>query len=156
MVANKGKISFERFESDTVLGRVRRVWISGPEYRARYGRGRAVGHLPELHHQSRLLRAGRIWAAMWQKYSGERIDGAVALDPTAMAYLLKVTGPASLADGQQVSAGNVVALTQQTLYSKYPDTAQRKAYLIAIAQAISKRLITAHGSKTCFPPFSWR
>lgn len=83
---------------------------------------------------------------MWQKNSGEKIDGAVAIDPTAIGYLLEVTGPARLSDGQLISSDNVAALTQKTLYQRYPDTDQRKAYLLDIASDISEKLISAHGS----------
>ena len=148
VVADQGKISFERFESDTVLDGVHTGLNLGAEYRARYGAAAPWDTYPNSTISPDFSDAARIWAAMWQQYSGEKIDGAVALDPTAMSYLLKVTGPAKLPDGQTVSATNVVSLTQQTLYSRYPDTAQRKAYLIGIAQAISKRLITARGSKS--------
>ena len=46
--------------------------------------------------------AAAIWAAMWQKKSGEKITAAIALDPTALSYLLAVTGPAPLAIPRQL------------------------------------------------------
>jgi hypothetical protein len=90
--------------------------------------------------------AARIWAAMWQKYSGQRIDGALAIDPTAISYLLRVTGPATLPDASLVGATEVVSLTQQTIYRTHPDKAARKAYLLDIARAISVRLLSVRGS----------
>ncbi len=148
VVADQGRISFERFESDTVLDKVSTGLDLSADYNARYASAAPWDTYPNSTIGPDFSDAARIWAAMWQNYSGEKIDGAVTLDPTAMAYLLKVTGPATLPDGQQVSAANVVSLTEQTLYSRYPDTTQRKAYLIGIAQAISKRIISAHGSKS--------
>ena len=79
-------------------------------------------------------------------HTGQRIDGALAIDPTAISYLLKVTGPARLPDGSSVTGDEVVSLTQQTLYRTHPDKAARKAYLLAIARGISTRLLSAHGS----------
>ena len=55
----------------------------------------------------------QIWAAMWQKYAGQHIDGAIAIDPTALSYLLSVTGPVTTTDGTKVTAGNVVSLTDR-------------------------------------------
>ena len=46
---------------------------------------------------------------MWKKKSGQQVTGAIAIDPTALSYLLQVTGPATLPDGEVVSADNVVA-----------------------------------------------
>ena len=48
------------------------------------------------------------WTARWR------------VDPQALAYLLAVTGPATLPDRSTVSASNVVQLTQQTLYRAVP------------------------------------
>jgi hypothetical protein len=82
---------------------------------------------------------------MWQKYSKQRVDGVMAVDPTALGYLLAVTGPATLPDKSQISGANAVALTQATAYAKFPGTskaaiAQRRAYLLDIASAASTKI----------------
>lgn len=146
VTADRGHVSVSQFESDTTLDKVRTDLDLGADYARRYGQAEPASTYPNSTISPDFSDAGRIWAAMWQKYSGQHIDGAVAIDPTALSYLLKVTGPARLADGQQVSAANVVSLTQRQLYSRYPDVTQRKAYLILIAKAISNKLLTAHGS----------
>ncbi len=148
VTADHGTLSFTRFESDTVLYNVRTGLDLGAEYARRYSGAAPWDTYPNSTISPDFRDAAQIWAAMWQKYSGQHIDGAVAVDPTAISYLLKVTGSAGLADGTQVTSGNVVALTQQTLYSKFPDTAQRKQYLIEIASAISHTVLSAHGSSS--------
>src|ERR1019366_579749 len=72
-------------------------------------------------------------------------------DPTALSYLLAVTGPATLPDTSQVSAGNAVALTQATAYAKFgglsaAEQAQRRSYLLGIASAASKKILDARGA----------
>ena len=57
------------------------------------------------------------------------------MDPTALGYLLDVTGPATLPDKTQVGRANAVALTQCTSYAQFPgtagaDVARRRAYLL--------------------------
>jgi hypothetical protein len=146
VTADRGKLSFTRFESDTTLYKVRTDLKLGAEYNQRYAVAEPASTYPNSTISPDFRDAAQIWAAMWQKYSGQKIDGAIAIDPTAISYLLKVTGPAELADGTSVGADTVVALTQKTLYATYPDTNQRKAYLLKIAGAISARLISAPGS----------
>lgn len=91
--------------------------------------------------------AGKVWLAMWQAKTGERLDGAIAADPTTLSYLLDATGPAMLPDGTTVSADNVVSLTEQTIYSHVRPLAAREAYFIKIAQAAASQVIDApHGS----------
>jgi hypothetical protein len=87
---------------------------------------------------------------MWKKYSGQNLDGVIAVDPTALGYLLAVTGPATLPDNTQISGDNAVALTQATSYAKFPGTspgevAQRKAYQLEVASAASKKILGARG-----------
>ncbi|HEY0167142.1 MAG TPA: DUF4012 domain-containing protein [Jatrophihabitans sp.] len=146
VTARDGRLSFDRFESDTTLSKVRTDLDLGPEYHQRYRAADPVNNFPNSTISPDFSDAGKIWAAMWHKHSGQRIDGALAIDPTAISYLLRVTGAATLADGSTVSAGEVVSLTQQRLYRTHPDKAARKAYLLAIARAISVRLMSVPGS----------
>ncbi|HEX2904964.1 MAG TPA: DUF4012 domain-containing protein [Jatrophihabitans sp.] len=146
VTASNGKIAFQEFESDTTLAKVRTGLNLGAQYAALYRSADPTNVYPNSTISPDFSNAARIWAAMWQKYSGQAVDGAMAIDPTAISYLLKVTGPAKLADGTQVTADNVVSLTQKSLYQSYPDTTARKRYLLSIADAISLRLLQAHGS----------
>jgi hypothetical protein len=86
---------------------------------------------------------------MWQRKTGQQLDGALALDPTTLSELLAVTGPATLPDGTTVSEGNVVARTEQQAYARFAhDTTARKHYLLAIARGVSERLLNFRGSMT--------
>ena len=146
LTAEHGTLRFDRFESDTALSKVRTGLDLGPEYAARYRAADPVNTYVNSTISPDFSEAARIWAAMWHKHTGQRIDGALAVDPTAISYLLRVTGPARLADGSTVTAAEVVSLTQQTMYRTHPDKAARKAYLLDIARAISVRLLSARGS----------
>ncbi|HST46805.1 DUF4012 domain-containing protein [Jatrophihabitans sp.] len=150
VTASQGRVSFDRFDSDTALSRVRTgsdlYRDLGSEYARRYRAADPMNTFANSTISPDFSEAARIWAAMWQAATGQRIDGALAIDPTAISYLLKVTGPAPLADGSSVTGDEVVSLTQQTLYRTHPDKAARKAYLIQIARAVSARLLSARGS----------
>lgn len=143
--ADNGRITFDHFGSDTELAGVRADVDLGADFDARYAQNDPTGVIQNSNLSPDFSYAGRIWAGMWKAKSGQRIDGAIAIDPTALSYLLKVTGPATLADGSRVSANNVVALTQKTQYEKFPgnsrhDKNERKDYLITVAKAVSARL----------------
>jgi hypothetical protein len=90
---------------------------------------------------------------MWNKHSGQKVDGVIAVDPTALGYLLAVTGPATLPDKSRITGANAVALTQSTSYAKFPgtsaaDNAARRAYLLDVASAASKKILAARGEPT--------
>jgi hypothetical protein len=144
-VASHGRITFTRFESDSALAGVPSGLDFGPDYRDRYAGADSTDYYANSNISPHFPYAARIWAAMWQRRSGQRVDAAVAVDPTALGYLLAVTGPARLADGTALTAGNIVALTQQAEYARFADATARKAYLIGVARSAVTRLLGRHG-----------
>ncbi len=141
VVADHGRLTFTHFGSDAELLHV----ATGLDLGAAYDRA-WHDYAPTSTYQNSNVDpdfryAGRIWAAMWQKVSGQHVDGALALDPTTLSYLLAVTGPARLADGSQVSARTIVALTQSTVYRTFDDQTARKSYLLALAEAAEKKVL---------------
>jgi hypothetical protein len=150
VTADRGQIRFEVFANDGALDGVSAGLDFGPEYAAHYGPDQPFSQYVDSNESPHFPYAARIWAAMWTNKTGEKVDGAMALDPTALSYLLKVTGPASLPDGTVVSAANVVALSEKDVYAKFPldvpvANAARRQYLLDIAQASEQRLLSGTG-----------
>jgi hypothetical protein len=148
--ADQGSLSFDRFESDTYLAGVAAKVDLGKDYNQLY-QGAATTTLFQNGNLSpHFPYAGQIWRSMWQRKTGQAVDGVLAVDPQALSYLLAVTGPAKLADGTAVTADNVVKLTQSTAYTRFPATqdAARRAFLTAIAQAVAGKIVGAHGDAT--------
>lgn len=140
-----GRLTFDHFGSDVEFRHVRAAVDLGPEFTALYGQDDPTGTYANSDLSPDFRNAARIWAGLWEARSGQRVDAAIALDPSALGYLLAVTGPARTASGQVIDKKNVVALTQRDLYRRFgngtkADDAARKAYVIELAQAISHRL----------------
>lgn len=86
----------------------------------------------------------RIWSSMYERTTGVRIDGSISVDPAALAEILKATGPATGPGGERIGAEDIVALTGQGVYQRYPafvQDAQRDALQLDIARALYARLI---------------
>ena len=93
--------------------------------------------------------AARIWESLWQPQTGQQLDGALATDPVALSYLLEAVGPVRLPGGEQVTAENVVALTESEAYVRFADdNAGRKQFLTAIAAAVFDEVVTAPAGRT--------
>lgn len=142
---DRGAITFDRFGADDDLRGVTARVDLGADFDARYSGNDPAGTIQNSNLSPDFSYAARIWAGMWQQKTGERIDGALAVDPTALSYLLRVTGDARLPDGETVSYRNVVALTQQEQYRRFPGltpavSEARKRYLISLGSAISSHL----------------
>ena len=88
--------------------------------------------------------AGQIWAALWQRQTGQRVDGAVTLDPVALSDLLGATGPFRVA-GTDITAGNVVELLLRRVYVLVQDPVRRKQVLQVIARGAVERVTSGAG-----------
>jgi Protein of unknown function (DUF4012) len=151
--ANHGKLAFTRMESDNTLSGVAATVNFGPDYDHLYAGNGTTTYYANGNLSPNFPYAAQIWASMWKKYSGQQVDGVITVDPTALSYLLAVTGPATLPDNTQISGANAVALTQATSYAKFAGTsqaaeAQRKAYLLEVASAASKKILDSRGEPT--------
>jgi hypothetical protein len=125
--ADHGKLKFTQFEKDSVFGNSTPTGLNfGANYDQLYGNAEPTSLYVNSNLSPHFPYAAQIWAAMWERYSGEHIDGAIALDPTALSYLLETTGPVTLSDGTQVDAAN----------------------LKDVAESVSEELVHAHGSMT--------
>jgi hypothetical protein len=145
LVADQGKVTFSSFQSDIVLYDLQTGLNFGADYNHRYAGADSTNYYGNSNVSPHFPYAAQIWAAMWQKKSGQHIDGAIAVDPTALSYLLAVTGPAHLADGTAVTAGNIVDLTQSAAYAQFSTDKARKPYLLDVARAVEKHLLAGGG-----------
>ncbi|MGR6971725.1 DUF4012 domain-containing protein [Streptomyces cynarae] len=143
--ADRGHLSFERFGNNTEIEKdaAKADVDLGPEFAARY-RGSDPAHVwPNSSMSPHFPYAARIWAAAWREHTGEKVDGAIAVDPVTLSRFLRVTGPAHMADGTELTADNVVDLTERVSYARYEDVARRKAFFVDAARAAAGPLMAA-------------
>jgi hypothetical protein len=89
-----------------------------------------------------------IWLGLWKEEFGEDLDGVIAVDPTALSYVLRSTGPISLANGELITSENVVAETLKDAYKRYEnDNQARKQHLVDIMDAVVAKLNSGSYSK---------
>jgi hypothetical protein len=143
--ADGGRLRFTELGTDSRLRNLNRMPVNlGEDFHALYGEDPAwwvnsnmSPHFPY---------AGRIWTAAWERTRGERLDGVLAVDPVALSYLLGVTGPVSLPDGERISAGNVVQRTLVDAYVRFDtDNTARKRYLMDVSAAAVDALLSGAG-----------
>ena len=90
----------------------------------------------------------KIWMANWEKQFGGKLDGVIAVDPTALSYILRSTGEIRLKSGEKITSENVVEETLKNAYERYEkDNDARKQYLVEIMNATAAKLTTGEYSK---------
>lgn len=92
-------------------------------------------------------RTAALMKARWEQVEGGTIDGVVSLDPVALSYLLRATGPVRV-DGTELTAGNVVDELLHQVYVRIPEPKDQDAYFRQVAMAVFGRLTSGSGDSS--------
>ena len=143
---NKGLFSVVRTGSNAVLYSLKDVPVKVPaEFTRLYGKNPAI--LQNSNLSPHFPYGAEIWMGLWKKQFGEQLDGVIAVDPSSLSYVLKATGPITLANGSVITSENVVAETLQKAYKRYEkDNNARKQYLVDIMNAAATKITSGQFS----------
>ncbi|MDV6305592.1 DUF4012 domain-containing protein [Rhodococcus cerastii] len=140
--AENGTARVDTLGSNNELAFAQQPIELGPEYNALWGPRNTTTDFRNSNASPHFPYAGQIWSSMWTEQTGEVLNGTIATDPIALSYILGATGPVTLADGEQITADNVVEITLSTAYSRFgDDQAARKAYLQEISSAVVAKMV---------------
>lgn len=142
VVADRGQVRVERLGSDRDLEGLPAPRVAlDADYRRLYGPD--LGAWQNANLSPDFPSVAPLWLDMWQRHFGQRLDGAVATDPLALARLLEVTGPVPLPGGGSLTASTVVQETESAPYARFAgrDVA-RKDYLLTGARAVLDRVLS--------------
>lgn len=93
---------------------------------------------------------------MWQRKTGQRVDGVISVDPVVLSYILQATGPVSLSGPElatakaaglptELNGSNVVSTLLSEVYAKIQQPKQQDIYFAGVAKEIFSALSTAKG-----------
>lgn len=144
---NKGYFTIIRTGSNAVLYSLKDVPVEVPEeFTKLYGKNPAI--LQNSNLSPHFPYGAEIWMGLWKAQSGEQLDGVIAVDPSALSYVLQATGPITLKSGEVITAENVVAKTLQEAYKKYEtNNDARKQYLVDIMNVAAAKITSGEFSK---------
>ena len=138
---DNGKPTVDRFIPNVLLSEASAVVDLGPEFNKVYGWTNPLTDFRNSNLSPHFPYAAQIWKSMWEREYGEIADGAIAIDPVALSYILGAVGPVTMPDGEEITEDNVVELVESTYYQKFPTaTNERKSYLLGIAKAVAEKL----------------
>lgn len=91
-------------------------------------------------------------ATMWERKTGQRVDGVVSVDPVALGYILDATGPVLLSEPElqqmmdlglprELNGQNVVPTLLSDVYAKIEEPRLQDAYFAGVAQEIFGALL---------------
>ncbi|MEW1940850.1 DUF4012 domain-containing protein [Pseudarthrobacter sp. NPDC080037] len=93
---------------------------------------------------------------MWEQRTGQKLDGAISMDPVALSYILEATGPVNLEDPQlralgadklpsQVSSNNVVKTLLSDAYAQFNNPKLQDVYFAGVAKEVFAALSSGKG-----------
>ncbi|WP_347559597.1 DUF4012 domain-containing protein [Arthrobacter sp. S39] len=93
---------------------------------------------------------------MWERKTGQRVDGVISVDPVALGYILDATGPVTITSPELISIAqsglptelngkNVVQTLLSDVYSKIDKPKLQDAYFAGVAQEIFAALSDGNG-----------
>lgn len=138
---DNGKPSVDALGTNTELDKPFTPITLGQDFDQQYGFTKPTTDFKNSNQSSHFPYAAQIWKSMWAQQTGMNVDGAIAIDPVALSYILGATGPVVMPDGETVTEGNVVELTESTVYNRFPtDQSARKQYLQDVASEVVKKI----------------
>lgn len=146
---DKGNLKLESQTSATALGAFVPPIAVDPEQQAIYT-PRVGRFMQDVNLTPDFATTATTAQAMWEKRSGERLDGVLSLDPIALSFILEATGPVRITDpivqqvGQdlpsQLSSTNVVQTLLSDAYSKIEEPQLQDVYFAGAAKEIFSSL----------------
>jgi hypothetical protein len=144
--ASNGKLSLVTVGSNSSLPKLPEPAIDiGETFNQRYAKFEPAQEWRNTNVSPDFPSVHAMYAAMYQKAKGQKIDGSIAVDPVALSYILKVTGPAKLGK-QSVTAANVVDLTERDVYARIKHPPDQDIFFQALARAVYERITSGAGS----------
>ncbi|MCW2797040.1 DUF4012 domain-containing protein [Nocardioides sp.] len=86
-------------------------------------------------------RTADLMRARWEQVHPERLDGVISIDPVALSYILKATGPVTVGDVALTSDNAVDQLLHQ-VYLRYQDPKDQDAWFREVARAVFDKVST--------------
>ena len=156
VLADKGAVRIERMGANTQLppfsGEITDVDAA---FAKRYAAVGGTSAWLEANVSPNFPDVGRAWEAMWFKATGQKLDGAVALDPRALSAVLAATGPVTAPVVGTVDAARIEPLVlrdQYTLPQFVAQPTQRKSLMLGVGSATVNRLLGGGVSPTALLP----
>jgi hypothetical protein len=131
-------VTLERSGTDAeLIDASRPVLDLGPDFEARYGVAKAASTWRSANLTPDVPTAGAILAGLSARQLDRPVDGVVLVDPVALGYVLRATGPVRVAGVGSLRADNAAALLMKDIYVRYPSAREQPARKAALRDALA-------------------
>jgi hypothetical protein len=153
VLADHGKVTIERTgPHDQLPAFPGEITAVSDEYYNRYAAAGGTSEWINANMSPHFPDAAIAWQQMWLKATGQQLDGAIALDPRALAAALTATGPVTAPVVGSVDAARIESLVLHDQYVLPQLAAQRKTLMLGVGSAVIDALLKGHVSAKVLLP----
>jgi hypothetical protein len=150
LTVEKGKLSLGAQSSAGDLGIMTPVLPVDPQQRQIFST-RLGKYMQDVNLTPDFPTAASTAKLMWERKTGQRLDGVLSVDPVVLSYILRSTGPVSISGPElqqvktlglpvQLTGNNVVQTLLSEVYAKIADPKLQDAYFAGVAREIFSAL----------------
>jgi len=145
MTARNGKVTLRRQDDAQTIGSFRRppTPLTAQE-KALFGTGMGI-YPQDVNFTPDFPRSAQLIRGMYEARAATKVDGVVSVDPVALSYLLKGTGPVQTVGGRTIDASTVVPLLLSKVYAEIADPAAQNQYFNAVARTVFDKVTAGAG-----------
>lgn len=142
---HEGKMSLESQKSAGDLGTFAPPVATDAEQHAIYS-GRVGKFMQDVNLTPDFATTAKTAYTMWEKATGERLDGVLSIDPVALSFILEATGPVQISDPavqrigeslpEELTSMNVVSTLLSDAYAAIEDPDLQDIYFAGAAKEI--------------------
>jgi hypothetical protein len=85
-------------------------------------------YIQDVNYTPDFARSGELAKSMWLERTGEEMDGVISIDPVALSYLLRATGPIDAGSGITLTSENATDVLLSGVYSSFAEPAQQDLF----------------------------
>jgi hypothetical protein len=85
-------------------------------------------YMQDVNYTPNFARSGELAQSMWQDRTGDEIDGVLAIDPVALSYILRATGPVDAGSGISLTSENATDVLLSGVYSMFLEPSQQDSF----------------------------
>ncbi|MEQ4518750.1 DUF4012 domain-containing protein [Pseudarthrobacter sp. B907] len=155
LTLDKGKLSLGEQSSAAEVGTMSPTLPVDPEQQQIYST-RLGMYMQDVNLTPDFPTAASTAQAMWEKKTGQHVDGVISLDPVALGYVLDATGPVRTTSPEllaltktglpvELTGKNVVPTLLSDVYAKIARPQLQDVYFAGVAQEIFAALSSGKG-----------
>jgi len=155
LTLDKGKLSLGPQSSAGDVGVMSPVISVDPQQQQIYS-SRLGKYLQDVNLTPDFPTAASSAQAMWERKTGQHVDGVISIDPVVLSYILQSTGPVSVSGPElaavkasglptELTGNNVVSTLLSDVYAKIKQPKLQDAYFAGVAKEVFSALSSGKG-----------